>query len=69
MPIVSIQITRDDVTSTQKSALIAGATELLERVLNKDPATTFVVIDEVDADNWGFRGQQISALRAAPKAA
>lgn len=33
------------------------------RVLDKDPATTFVVIDEVETDNWGFAGETVSAIR------
>jgi 4-oxalocrotonate tautomerase len=63
MPYVHIQITREDVTAEQKSALIRGTTELLETVLNKNPATTFVLIEEVDLDNWGIAGRSVSALR------
>ncbi len=63
MPYVNIQITRDGITPAQKLALIQGATDLLVRVLNKDPATTFVLIDEVDTDNWGVAGQSVSVLR------
>ncbi|MEO8672353.1 MAG: 4-oxalocrotonate tautomerase family protein [Tahibacter sp.] len=63
MPLVRIEITRDGVTAAQKAELIAGATELLVRVLNKDPATTFVIIDEVDTDNWGLGGLSVTALR------
>jgi 4-oxalocrotonate tautomerase len=69
MPYVNIKVTRDGVTPAQKAALIAGATELLVRVLAKDPASTFVLVDEVDADNWGWKGQQVSTLRAAETAA
>lgn len=69
MPYVNIQITRDGVTSDQKAALIAGTTDLLVRILDKDPATTFVLIDEVDTDNWGHAGQQVSKTRAAKQAA
>ena len=65
MPYVMIQVTRDGVTKEQKAALIAGTTDLLVRVLDKDPASTFVLIDEVDTDNWGWKGQQVSTLRAA----
>jgi len=65
MPYVNIQITRDGVTADQKAELIAGATDLLVRVLNKDPNSTFVLIDEVDTDNWGWKGQQVTKLRAA----
>lgn len=63
MPYVNIQITRDGATAEQKAALIKGATELLQKVLNKDPATTFVVINEVDTDNWGVGGESITARR------
>jgi 4-oxalocrotonate tautomerase len=63
MPYVNIQITRDGVTPEQKAALIEGATDLLVRVLNKNPATTFVLIDEVDTDNWGIAGKTVTELR------
>ena len=36
------------------------STELLQRVLHKNPATTVVVIDEVDTDNWGIGGEQVT---------
>ena len=63
MPYVNIKITDEDVTSKQKEELIKGATDLLQRVLNKNPATTVVVIDEVDTDNWGIAGKQVTDLR------
>lgn len=64
MPYILIQVTREGVTPAQKQALIAGATDLVVRTLDKDPAATFVVIDEVDTDNWGVAGQSVTALRA-----
>jgi 4-oxalocrotonate tautomerase len=67
MPYVNIQITREGATAEQKAALIRGATELLVRVLDKNPATTFVVIDEVDTDNWGIAGETVTALRRRAK--
>ncbi|MGL4605800.1 MAG: 2-hydroxymuconate tautomerase family protein [Iodobacter sp.] len=63
MPVVNIQITRDGATAEQKAGVIAGVTEVLERVLNKDPAKTFVIITEVDTDNWGHAGQSVTKLR------
>lgn len=63
MPYVNIKVTREGVTAEQKAALIKGATELLVQVLNKDPSTTFVVIDEVDTDNWGIAGLPCEAYR------
>jgi 4-oxalocrotonate tautomerase len=63
MPIVTIQVTRegtkpgaDSVTAEEKAALIKGASELLRDVLNKPFESTFVVIEEVDTDNWGWGG-------------
>ncbi|MHA7880550.1 MAG: 2-hydroxymuconate tautomerase family protein [Saccharospirillum sp.] len=63
MPYVNIKITREGATAEQKAELIAGATELLQRVLNKDPATTVVVIDEVPTDNWGINGETVTKRR------
>ena len=63
MPYVHIQITREGVTAEQKAELIRGATELLVQVLDQDPATTFVVIEEVDTDNWGVGGESVTTLR------
>jgi 4-oxalocrotonate tautomerase len=69
MPIVTIQITREGTTPGQKAALIQGATDLLANVLNKPPGLTFVVIQEVELDDWGVAGQPVAEYRrraAAP---
>ncbi|WP_459918638.1 2-hydroxymuconate tautomerase family protein [Desulfocicer niacini] len=63
MPYVNIKITNENVTTEQKQALIKGATQLLVDVLGKNPATTVVVIDEVETDNWGIAGQAVTQLR------
>lgn len=63
MPYVSIQVTDEGVTREQKKELVRGATELLVRVLGKDPATTFVVIEEVSTDDWGVGGELVSDRR------
>jgi 4-oxalocrotonate tautomerase len=63
MPFVNIKITRDGATAAQKAELIKGVTDLLVKVLNKNPRTTVVVIDEVDTDNWGIGGETVTAIR------
>jgi 4-oxalocrotonate tautomerase len=63
MPYVNIKITREGATAEQKARLIAGATRLLQEVLGKNPATTVVVIEEVDTDNWGIGGESITVRR------
>jgi len=67
MPFVNIRITRDGATAEQKAALIQGATQLLVDVLNKNPQTTVVIIDEVDTDNWGIGGETVTARRQQGK--
>ena len=69
MPYVKIRVTRENGTPTaeQKEELIKGATELLVRVLGKSPATTVVVIDEVDTDNWGVGGETVTRRRRQGK--
>lgn len=63
MPYVNIKITREEATKEQKALLIEGTTALLKEVLGKNPMTTFVLIEEVDTDNWGIAGVQVSERR------
>ncbi|MEM9617493.1 MAG: 4-oxalocrotonate tautomerase family protein [Pseudomonadota bacterium] len=64
MPYVNIKITREGgTTPEQKAELIKGATDLLVRVLDKSPATTFVVIDEVEMEDWGVGGLPVEDYR------
>ena len=70
MPIVTIQVTREgtapgavSVTPKQKAALIKGASKLLLDVLNKPFEATFVVIEEVDLENWGWGGLPVRECR------
>ena len=64
MPYVNIKVTREGVTAEQKADLISGVTDLLVRVLDKDPATTFVVIDEVELSDWGIGGLPVLQYRS-----
>lgn len=63
MPYVNIRITREGATPEQKARLIEGVTDLLVDVLGKNRATTFVIIDEVETDNWGVGGEAVTAIR------
>lgn len=63
MPYVNIKITRDGATPEQKAQLIKGVTDLLVEVLNKNPRTTTVVIDEVELENWGMGGLPVADFR------
>jgi 4-oxalocrotonate tautomerase len=63
MPFVNIKITREGATAEQKELLIRGVTGLLQGILGKNPATTVVVIEEVDTDNWGIGGESVTSRR------
>jgi 4-oxalocrotonate tautomerase len=67
MPYVKIEVTREGVTKEQKRELIKGVTQLLVDVLHKNPKTTHVVISEIDTDNWGVSGEQVTELRTTSK--
>ncbi len=65
MPFVNIRITKENGTPTkaQKRELIAGVTDLLAKALGKNKATTVVIIDEIDTDNYGLGGDSITQVR------
>lgn len=67
MPYVNIKITREDATAEQKATLIREVTRLLVETLGKNPATTIVVIEEVDTDNWGIAGETVTLRRQRGK--
>jgi 4-oxalocrotonate tautomerase len=67
MPYVNIKITREGVTAEQKAQLIEGVTDLLFGVLGKKPATTVVIIEEVETDCWGIGGETVTVLRERSK--
>ncbi len=63
MPYVNLKLTPDGLTAEKKQKIIAGVTELLQKELGKNPATTMVIIDEVETDNWGIGGQSVTVRR------
>ncbi len=69
MPYVNIKVTggSEAPTSEQKAELIREVTQLLARVLNKNPETTVVIIDEVSMDNWGVGGESTTVRRQKSK--
>jgi 4-oxalocrotonate tautomerase len=69
MPLINIRLARREAptTSQQKAELIAGVTELMHKVLAKRPESVVVIIDEVDPDNWGEGGEQVTAIHKRRK--
>jgi 4-oxalocrotonate tautomerase len=72
MPVVTIQVTREgttpgaeSVTAEEKARLIEGVSKLMLDVLHKPMEATFVVIDEVPLENWGWGGLPVEQYRRA----
>jgi 4-oxalocrotonate tautomerase len=63
VPYVNIKITREGATREQKAEIIKGVTELIVRVLDKDPNGTWVVFDEVALEDWGVGGLPVDEFR------
>ena len=70
MPYVLIQTTRegtepgvDHVTPEQKTAIYKGVSQVLLEVLGKPPEWTWVVIQEVETENWGWGGMPVEDYR------
>jgi len=71
MPYVNIKVTKVgtvpgaiSTTPEQKRALIKGVSDLLFEVMGKPRSSTFVVIEEVEPDNWGVGGVPVQEYRA-----
>ncbi len=63
MPYVNIKVTPEGATPEAKAKLIAGVSSLLEEVLTKPPAITFVTIDVVETEDWGVGGLPVHEYR------
>ncbi len=70
MPIVTIQTTKegsepgvDHVTADQKAAIYKGVSQVLLDVLGKPPEWTWVIIQEVETENWGWGGLPVLEYR------
>ncbi len=63
MPYVNVRIAKTGATPEQKAKVIKGITDLLFDVLGKPKPSTYVVIDEVEMDNWGVGGETLTNIR------
>lgn len=70
MPFVTVQLTRegtaagvDHVTADQKAEIFKGVSQVLLDVLGKPLDWTWVVIQEVEPEDWGWGGLPVEAYR------
>lgn len=63
MPFIKIDVLGEDLSREKKQELIKKISEAVTTVLNKDPHLTHIMINEVEDDNWGYAGEQVSVLK------
>src|SRR5688500_10079560 len=70
MPFVTVQWTRegtapgaDRTTAEQKAEIFRGVSRVLQDVLGKPQDWTWVVIQEVDTEDWGWGGMPVLEYR------
>ncbi len=59
MPYVNVKVA-GKLSKEQKEKIVEGITKVLEEVANKPPSATYIVIDEVDRENWAKAGKLLS---------
>lgn len=63
MPFIKVDVLREDLNREKKQQLIRELNKAVTTVLNKDPHLTHIVINEIEDDNWGYAGEQVSVLK------
>ncbi|WP_078429399.1 tautomerase family protein [Alkalihalobacterium alkalinitrilicum] len=66
MPYLNVQILKGASTE-QKEEVINGVTKVIQEVFGSKPASTFVVIQEVDSEDWGVGGRTIKNIKLNSK--
>ncbi|MFB4163845.1 4-oxalocrotonate tautomerase family protein [Alteribacillus sp. JSM 102045] len=66
MPYLNVQILKGASTE-QKEEVIDGVTKVIKEVLGSKPESTFVVIQEVDSEDWGVGGRTIKSIKQNSK--
>jgi 4-oxalocrotonate tautomerase len=61
MPYLNVQILTGS-SNEQKENLISGVTKVVQEVLGSKPESTFVVVQEVERENWGVGGKSIQSI-------
>jgi 4-oxalocrotonate tautomerase len=62
LPYVKVEIAKGVASVEQKKAVIRRMTDVLVEELGRNPEYIFVVIDEIDTDNWGRKGLSLTEL-------
>lgn len=65
MPYVNIRIAKGEkpLSKEKKAELIKETNKVISGILDKNSKATYIVIDEVDTDNWGVGEESLSSIR------
>lgn len=63
MPFVNIRMVEGPASEEQKAEIAREITDLLQRVLGKDPVNTHIAFEEFSAENWAIKGKLVKKLR------
>lgn len=63
---VAIKVTQGTNSTREKAAMIAATTALLKEVLGEIQCASYVVIDEIAADAWGYDGRTQEQRKSVP---
>lgn len=69
MPYIKVEIAKGIASAEQKRVVIRRMTDVLVEELGRNPEYVFVVIDEVETDNWGRNGLTLTDLWKIPERA
>ena len=67
MPYINIRLLEDRLSPEKKAEVIREVTEVIVRTLGKEPESTWIVIDEINSDNWGVAGASVTQRRKSKK--
>ena len=56
MPFIEVKVA-GSLSKEQKQQIASGITDIMEKVANKPPSATYIVINEVLRENWAKSGQ------------
>jgi 4-oxalocrotonate tautomerase len=56
MPFIEVKVA-GSLSKEQKQQIASGITDIMEKVANKPPSATYIVINEVPRESWAKSGQ------------
>lgn len=62
MPYINIRLVDSKLSAEQKAEVIRGVTDVMVKTLGKNPETTWVLIDEINPENFGIAGRSVAEL-------